>query len=249
MIISIVTLFPEVIEPFLKHSIIGRAQKKNKLIFKFYNPRNHTTDKHKTVDDHPYGGGSGMLLKIEPIVESIEKAEKENDKAHKIYLTPHGQKWSQQLAKTTISAIQNRSPSHLLFLCGHYEGIDWRINSFIDEKISIGNYILSSGESAAMVIIDSLVRLLPGVLSKNEATEIESYMTIKKEELYKITGDKDILELPQESIELLEYPQYTRPEIYKGNKIPKVLLTGNHKEIKKWRLKQSWKLSRDLLIP
>jgi tRNA (guanine37-N1)-methyltransferase len=246
MIFSIVTLFPEVIESFLKHSIIGKAQKKHKVIFKFYNPRDQTEDKHRTVDDRPFGGGSGMLLKIAPIVETIEKAESESGKAHKIYLTPHGSIWTQQLAKTTISLSVKNNNKHMLLLCGHYEGIDWRIDDFIDEKISIGKYILSSGESAAIVFIDSLIRLIPGVLSKKEATEIESFMDIDKEELYKITGDKKVLKLLQKKIKLFEYPQYTRPESYRGKNIPKILLTGNHEEIKKWRLKQSWQLSKRL---
>lgn len=222
MKISILTLFPEVITPFLEHSIIKRAVEKKLVVFHKFNLRAFAYDKHKTVDDRPYGGGTGMLLKIEPLVAAIEHIEKKEGKAYKVLLSPKGKLWTQVFAKR-LSKVQT---SHLLLICGHYEGVDARINEFIDEEISIGKFILSGGEAAAIVVIDSLVRLIPGVLKNENATLEESFM---------IRAGKT---------KLLEYPQYTTPREFRGLKVPSVLLSGDHKKIKEWRMKKAWEETR-----
>lgn len=241
MIVSIFTLFPEVIEPFLNHSIIKRAKNKELVHFNLINWRDLTTDKHHTVDDHPYGGGAGMLLMIEPIIKAIRSTEKKFGPAYKILLSPQGQLWNQEKAKTISRSSKIK---HLILICGHYEGFDERLHQYIDEQISIGKYVLSGGESAAVLIIDSLVRLLPGVLEKNKATQEETFMKIAKLELFRLTQDSAVLKEPEEEISLLEYPQYTKPEIFENQKVPKILLSGNHAEINKWRLVQAWQKTK-----
>ena len=201
-------------------SILGRAQKEKIINISYYNPRDFASDKHKTVDDRPYGGGAGMLLMIEPIELAIKKAKADlSSKAKVVYLSPKGNLFSQNKAKK-LSQAEN-----LILLCGRYEGIDARIeDNLVDEIVSIGDYVLSGGEVPAMVVVDSLVRLLPGVLKKEEATEVES--------LREVT-------LNDKTVRFLEPPQYTRPEDYKGKKVPEILLSGNHAEIEKWRLEKS----------
>lgn len=243
MQITILTLFPQVINSFLNHSIIKRAQQQKKVNFELLSWRDFTTDKHKTVDEHPFGGGAGMLLMVEPIVKALRFAEKKFGPAHKILLSPQGQLWDQKQAKDCVKAKHN----HLLLLCGHYEGFDERILDYIDEQISIGNYVLSGGEAAALVLVDSLVRLIPGVLKKKTAIEEETFMTVTKEELYKLTHDQIILEQSEEKISLLEYPQYTKPELFENKAVPKVLLSGNHQQIQKWRLLQAWQKTKKSL--
>ncbi len=220
--LSILSLFPEVITPFLEHSIIKRSQTKQLVKFRQFNLRDFAVDKHKTVDERPYGGGAGMLLKVEPIVRAIEYIEKTEGKAYKILLSPKGKLWSQTVAEDLIKLPL----SHLLLICGHYEGVDARVEKFVDEQISIGKFILSGGEAAAIVIIDTLVRLIPGVLKKESATLEESFM------------------LKKNNIELLEYPQYTAPREFRGLKVPEVLLSGDHKKIKEWRMKKAWEETR-----
>lgn len=211
MKISVLTLFPHVIEAFIGESIIKRAQEKKLVTLKIFNLRDFTHDSHKTVDDHPFGGGTGMLLKIEPLVEAIEHIEKTEGRAHKILLSPKGNILTQE----SVSSFVPRA-AHVLLLCGHYEGFDARIEHFVDEEISIGKYVLSSGESAALVFIDALVRLIPGVLKKEDATKEESFQTINGEEF-------------------LEYPQYTVPRDFRGHTVPEVLLSGDHKKIEAWK--------------
>lgn len=243
MLITILTLFPQTILPFLESSILKQAQQKKLARFNLINWRDFATDKHKTVDDHPYGGGAGMLLMVEPMVKAIKLAEKKFGPAHKILLSPQGQLWQQAQALRLVQ----KDPKHLLLLCGHYEGCDERILDYVDEQISIGDYVLSGGEAAAMVVVDSLVRLIPGVLKKESATQQETFMQVDKQELFKLTGDKTVLEQSAEKITLLEYPQYTKPEQFEGKAVPKVLLSGNHQEIHKWRLTQAWKKTQSTL--
>lgn len=243
MQISILTLFPEVIAPFLNHSIIKRAQQQKKVNFHLLSWREFAIDKHKTVDEHPFGGGAGMLLMIEPIIKAIRHLEQQLGPAHKILFSPQGQLWDQKQAKACVKATHN----HLLLLCGHYEGFDERILNYIDEQVSIGDYVLSGGETAAMVLIDSLVRLVPNVLKKETATVEETFMQVNKNELYKLTEDKTLLQQPEEKITLLEYPQYTKPEVFEGKAVPKVLLSGNHQEIQKWRLTKAWEKTKKSL--
>jgi len=240
--ISLITLFPDFLTSFLEHSIIKRAQEKERVRIKVINLRNFAEDNYQTVDDRPYGGGAGMILKIDIAHKAIQKAEAEAGLAYKVLLSPQGNLWTQSRAEDFVANLTvKQQPNHLLILCGHYEGYDSRIDHFIDEKISIGHFVLSSGEVAATVMIDSLLRLLPGVLKKDEATKEETFMRINKTILSKELDDPSVLDVSETEIELFEYPQFTRPEEYLGHKVPQVLLSGNHKDIKKWRLSEAWK--------
>ena len=192
------------------HSIIKRAKEKGKLTIDFVNIRNFATDKYKSVDDHPYGGGVGMILRVDIIDSAISKIKYQisNKKTKIILLDPRGQTYTQKKAREYAKL------NHLILIAGHYEGVDERVRGLVDESVSVGDYVLTGGEIPVMVVVDSVVRLLPGVLKKKEATQTESFT---KEGT-------------------LEFPQYTRPEEYKGMKVPSVLLSGNHKKIAKWRL-------------
>lgn len=188
-------------------SILKRTQSTQTVSIEFINIREFATDAYKSVDDHPYGGGVGMVLRVDVIDRALQTL-----KGHKILLDPQGTPYTQKKARE-LSTFE-----HLILVCGHYEGVDERIRALVDEEISIGDYVLTGGEIPAMVIVDSVVRLIPGVLRKEEATLQESF------------------EQP-----VLEYPQYTRPETYKGSSVPDVLLSGNHKAITLWRQEQSLK--------
>jgi tRNA (guanine37-N1)-methyltransferase len=217
MIFNIITIFPEILDSYINESIIKRAIEKKIIKIKMHNLRKWTKDKHKTVDDTPYGGGAGMLLKIEPIYKALKKIhpKKTNKKRKIILLSAGGKKWDQKTAKK-YSKIDE-----ITFICGRYEGVDERVKNFIDEEISIGDYVLTGGELPAMVMIDSITRLLPGVLGNKKSLNEESH----------------------EKAGMVEYPQYTKPAIfkYKKNKktyklkTPNILLSGNHEAIKKWK--------------
>ena len=211
--IDILTLFPEAFSGYLAHSIIGRAAEKQVVDIRLHNIRDFTHDKHNTVDDYPYGGGAGMVMKPDPIFEAVEFVKTENPASdcRIVLLTPQGRLFTQELAGKLIEE------NHIILICGHYEGIDERVAQHLaTDEISIGDYLLSGGEVAAMVIIDCLVRLLPGAIGSSVSLVEESHME-----------------------GLLEYPQYTRPPEYRGWKVPDVLLSGNHKEITDWRRAQS----------
>jgi len=240
--LTLLTLFPEVITPFLNQSILKQAQIKEKIRFNLVNFRKYSTDSHQTVDDHPYGGGAGMLLMLDPLVRAIEKAESQYGAAYKMLLTPQGKTWTQEQAKATIGRHD-----HLLLISGHYEGVDERLLQYVDAQVSIGRFVLSGGEAAALVILDSLVRLIPGVLKKDEATTEETFMEIDKQTLYKYTKDPLVLSQSGETVSLVEYPQYTRPEEYRGQKVPAILLSGDHQKIKHWRVLQSWEKTKKKL--
>lgn len=208
--IDILTLFPPMFKGPFEESIIKRAQEKKLVEIKIHNLRDWAIDKHGTVDDRPYGGGVGMVLMIEPTFKAVEELRTEESKV--ILLTPQGKVFNQKRARRLSKA------DHLILICGHYEGVDERVREqLVDEEISIGDYILTGGELPAMVVVDSIVRLLPGVLKKEEAVREESFAQ---------RG-------------LLEYPQYTRPADFKGWKVPKVLLSGNHQKIQEWREKKA----------
>lgn len=230
MRIDIITLFPKMFEGPFAESIIKRAQEKGFVEIKIHDLRSWAVDKRGTVDDRPYGGGTGMILMIEPIAKAIKELKKSYHISrityHKkvILLTPQGKVFNQKTAQR-LSKLD-----HLILVCGHYEGVDERVRKFVDEEISIGDYILTGGEIPAMVILDSVVRLIPGVLEKPEATELESFSNLKIGKL-KIEN-------------LLEYPQYTRPESFRGLKVPKILLSGNHQKIAEWRQEQALKRTR-----
>ena len=207
---DILTLFPEMFEP-LKHSIIQRAESKNLININLINIRDFSKDKHKKVDDTPYGGGAGMVIRPDVVLDSYNSI-KEKKNAKVIYMSPQGKVLNQQV-------VENLSKEqHLIILCGHYEGIDQRaIDKIVDEEISIGDYVLTGGEIPAMVLIDSVSRYIDGIINK-ESIEEESF-----------------------SNGLLEYPQYTRPEIFENEKVPDVLISGHHKNIEDWRKYQSLK--------
>ena len=205
MKIDVLTLFPEMFKGPFDQSIVKKAQDKKIVQIKIHDLRKWTEDKHKTVDDHPFGGGIGMVLMIKPIYKALKELKTKTSKV--ILLSPQGKVFNQKVAKNFSNE------KHLIFVCGHYEGFDERIRKhLIDEEISIGDYVLTGGELPAMVIIDSITRLIPGVLKNDQATEIESF-----------------------SKQLLEYPQYTRPADFKGWKVPEVLLSGDHKKIAQWQ--------------
>jgi tRNA (guanine37-N1)-methyltransferase len=215
---DILTIFPAAFDSYFNESIIKRAKEKKKIKINIHNIRDNTTDKHKTVDDTPYGGGPGMLMKIEPIYKTLKKIRK-SKKSKIILFTPTGKQLDQKMVNSFAKLDQ------LVMICGHYEGIDSRIDKFIDEKVSIGNYVLTNGNIPAMIMVDSITRLLPGVLHNEES--------FKQDTFY---DDND-----------LEYPQYTKPEVFKYRKdnkvvslkVPSVLVSGNHKLIEEWRKKHT----------
>ena len=199
----------------MKSSMMEKATRKGLAEFDFVNLRDFGLGPHKSVDDTPYGGGDGMLLRCEPVFAAIESVKAKNPDAKVILPTPVGEIWNQKMARD----FAGTSPAHYIILCPHYEGYDERILSIVDHKISLGKYVLTGGELPALIMIDSIVRLIPGVLGGEQSAEIESFSE----------GDN------------LEYPQYTRPEDFRGMKVPEVLLSGNHGEIAKWREKHSGK--------
>jgi tRNA (guanine37-N1)-methyltransferase len=209
---QIITLFPEMFEGVLRSSMLWKAQKDGHAEFSLIHLRDFGLGSRRTVDDTPYGGGDGMLLMIEPLVTAIEFAKKENQSAKVLLMSPSKTIWNQERAATFAA-----SSDDYILVCGRYEGFDARVEAFVDEKISVGQDVLTGGELPAMTVIDSIVRLLPGVLGGEQSAEIESYSE----------GEN------------LEFPQYTRPEKFRDMKVPEVLLSGNHAEIAKWRAEQS----------
>lgn len=212
MKIQIVTLFPEVVEPYLKASMLWKATNNGLAEFSVINLRDFGLGSRKTVDDTPYGGGDGMLLKPEPIVAAIEYAKTIDPEARVLLPTPRGKIFKQSQAKSYADKGQG-----LIIICPRYEGYDERVTNWVDDQICIGNYVLTGGELPAMIIADSVVRLIPGVLGGEKSAEIESF---------------------QEDDENIEFPQYTRPADFRGHKVPDVLLNGHHAEIDKWRKNQ-----------
>ena len=209
MKIDILTLFPSMFENFLTESIISRAIKEKKVVINIHNIRDYSLDKHKRVDDYPIGGGEGMVLMIEPIYRALSALKKENTLT--IMMTPQGTTYNQK------KAYELSKYEHIILLCGHYEGFDERIRSLVDMEISIGDFVLTGGELPSMVITDSIVRLLDGVI------EEESHLN------------------DSFNNNLLDYPVYTKPNDFMGMKVPEVLLSGHHENINKWRLEQSIK--------
>ena len=221
MRIDVLTLFPAMLDGFLSESMLGRAQEAKLLEVKVHNTRDWATDKHRTTDDRPFGGGAGMVMKCEPIVDAIEQLQTPG--CRRIYLTPDGTPF------TSARAEELAKQQHLIFVSGHYEGIDQRIrDTVIDEEISIGDYVLTNGTLAAAVVIDAVARFIPGFLGEEKSLTTESFTR-----------------------NLLDFPNYTRPAVYRGMSVPEVLLQGNHGEIEKWRhaqqLEKTAKIRPDLL--
>ena len=208
MKISVITLFPEMFDKVFNQSMLWKAQDRQLVEFEIIDLRSFGLGPRHQVDDTPYGGGDGMLLKPEPIFAAVEDAKTRNPDAKVVLLTPKGRIWDQARAQELATANQN-----YIFICPHYEGYDERITTIVDYQVSIGKFILTGGEIPTMAVIDSIVRLIPGVLGGETSAEIESFSD----------GDN------------YEYPQYTRPEEFRGMKVPEILLSGNHGEIAKWR--------------
>jgi tRNA (guanine37-N1)-methyltransferase len=212
--IEVLTLFPEMFPPLLEQSIIGQAVRKGLVSFNILNIRDFAHDRHRVCDDVPYGGGPGMVMKPEPIFEAVEQV-KQNPKARLILLSPRGRVYNQE------SARKLAGEEHLAFLCGHYKDIDERVRTLVDRDISLGDFILSGGEPAALAVIDSIVRLLPGAISDPESANQDSFEN-----------------------GLLDHPHYTRPEEFRGMRVPEVLRSGNHEQIRRWRRGQALALTR-----
>lgn len=223
MRIDVLTLFPGMFEGVLGESMLKRAQKKGAVGIGIHNLRDWTSDKHRTADDKPFGGGPGMVMKVEPVylaLKELRKAKggrsKSGGRGKVILLTPQGRRFDQRIAKELAEE------KRLILICGHYEGVDERIREMADDEISIGDYILTCGEVPALVLIDAVVRLLPGVLGDKESLKSESF-----------EGN------------LLEYPQYTRPADFRGMKVPEILVNGDHKKIERWRKDQALKRTKE----
>ncbi|OOE11955.1 tRNA (guanosine(37)-N1)-methyltransferase TrmD [Fictibacillus arsenicus] len=214
MKIDVLSLFPDMFSGVFGQSILKKAQEKSAVQFQVLDFREFSTNKHRNVDDYPYGGGAGMVLTPQPLFDAVETITKEtSEKPRVILLCPQGERFSQRKAE------ELSKEKHLIFLCGHYEGYDERIREhLVTDEISIGDYVLTGGELGAMVVIDAVTRLLPGVLGKEESHLQDSFST-----------------------GLLEHPQYTRPADFRGMKVPDVLMSGNHKNIEEWRKKESLK--------
>lgn len=217
MRIDILTVMPEMIEPFIGCSILKRAQDKGLAEIVVHNLRDYTTNKHRKVDDYPFGGEAGMVMQIQPIDACISELKAQRDYDEVIFTTPDGEQFDQPMANQ-LSLLQN-----IIILCGHYKGVDWRVREhLITKEISIGDYVLTGGELPALVLADSITRMLPGVLASDEAFEEESHYN-----------------------GLLEYPQYTRPYEWHGKTVPDVLLTGHHANITKWRRERSLERTKE----
>lgn len=214
MIIDILTLFPQIFDSPFNESIVARARSRKLVEINTVNIRDFAPDKHQQVDDYPYGGGAGMVMKVDVLSRALGNIKRADSLV--VYLSPQGKKLDQRKAEQLA-----RQP-HIILLCGHYEGIDERVLDLVDEEISIGDYILSGGETAAMVVVDAVTRLIPGVLGDENSARDESFGS-----------------------GLLEYPQYTRPRSFEGKEVPEVLLSGHHEQIRLWRKKLS--LVRTLL--
>ena len=208
---DVLTLFPDILTAYLNESILKRAREKKLLDVRLVNIRDFTSDVHRTVDDYPFGGGAGMVFKPEPIFRAMDHLNEDGEARKVILLSPQGAPFDQGKAESF-----SRETKRLTFICGRYEGIDERVKNLVDEEVSIGDYVMTGGELAALVIIDAVTRLVPGAVGDEKSVEDESF-----------------------SSGLLEYPQYTRPREFRGMKVPDVLLSGNHEEIRQWRRKQA----------
>ena len=223
MRIDVITLFPSLVQQVISCGVVGRAAEQGLLELYCWNPRDYTSDKHRTVDDRPYGGGPGMLMKVQPLQDTIRAIREQNPQARLVYLSPQGTLLKQRKLSSQVAL------GSVILLCGRYEGIDERlIQQEVDEEWSLGDYVISGGELAAMVCIDAMTRLLPGALGDDDSAQQDSF-----------------------SEGLLDYPHYTRPEDYLGDRVPSVLMNGNHRDIVAWREQQAlgrtWQRRPELL--
>ncbi|KPJ58423.1 MAG: tRNA (guanine-N1)-methyltransferase [Deltaproteobacteria bacterium DG_8] len=213
---NVITLFPEMFGDPFKASILNRAQEKGLIKIELHNLRDYCEDKHRVTDDLPYGGGVGMIMKAEPLITAIEAIRSSQPEVRTLLMTPQGKRFEQS------DAVRLARYSSLTLVCGRYEGVDERVRGFVDEEISIGDYILTGGELASMVVTDAIARLIPGVLGDATSLEDESF-----------------------SQPLLESPHYTRPRVFRGMEVPEILLSGNHTEIERWRRQQALKRTKE----
>src|SRR5918992_3290825 len=213
---TVITLFPQMFVSLVGHSILKKAQDKNLIAVRLVDPRDYTVDRHHVTDDYPYGGGQGMVMKPEPLVAAIEDIRAQTPKARALLLSAHGKIFTQKIA------VELAQEKDVVLVCGRYEGVDERVKRFIDEELSVGDFILSGGKPAAIAVIDAVARLIPGVLGNEKSAADESF-----------------------SNGLLEYPQYTRPEEFRGMRVPDVLLSGDHERIKRWRRQMSLRLTAE----
>ena len=222
MRIDFVTLFPEMFPPVLGASVVGRAVQRGLLDWGCVNPRDFTKDKHRKVDDRPYGGGPGMVMMAEPLADAVKSVRKRGSRV--VFMSPQGKTFNDQTARR-LSALKR-----LILVCGHYEGVDERASDLFDEELSIGDYVLTGGELPAMVVADAVARLIPGVLKKDQATDAESF-----------------------AAGVLDFPQYTRPRVWRRKAVPDVLFSGDHRKIAQWRSQAALEATRrkrpDLLHP
>ncbi len=248
MKITVITIFPEMIADAISHSIIGKAQKENKVTINIINLRDFGQGARHTVDDRPFGGGAGMVLKVDCIKKAIDnvKSQMPNVKnvrqGSKVILTsPRGNVYNQKKAK------EYSNLEHMILVCGHYEGVDERVSEYVDEELSVGDFVMTGGEIGAIAIIDSVVRLLPGVLNESSPVD-ESFIEVDVDKLKTAVGTDSLIDKLQENnvkkVSLLEYPQYTRPEKFEGTSVPEILLSGDHQKISNWRLKESWEITK-----
>lgn len=217
MLIETLSVFPEMFEPVMSTSILGRARKAGLFDFKAYNLRDWTHDRHRTVDDEPYGGGQGMLMKVEPIAEAIEAISSEGPKPTVVFFTPCGEPFTQRVAERLLKS------ERLLFVCSRYEGVDERAYAYADERLSIGDYVLTGGELAACIIADSVIRIIPGAIGDEASALTDCFQD-----------------------NLLAPPVYTRPAEFNGWKVPDVLLSGNFARIDRWKEEQAWERTKRL---
>jgi tRNA (guanine37-N1)-methyltransferase len=236
MRITVITLFPQMINSFINESIVKRAQDKKQVEIEIVNLRDFATDNYGSVDDKPYGGGTGMVLRADILSSALKKVK--SDASHVALTSAKGAPYNQK------KALQFATLEHLIIIVGRYEGVDERILSQVQEEVSLGDFVMTGGEITAAAIIDSVTRLLPGVLKQDNATVIESFAEYDVDTLISVCGNHDELSALKEKgikkVKLLEFPQYTRPEEFEGKKVPEVLLSGNHAEIEKWKLRESF---------
>lgn len=241
MKITVLSLFPEVVETVSNVSIVKRAQEKGLVEIEYVNLRDYAIDDHGTVDDRPFGGAAGMVLRIEPIVKALTTLVTSTEKAHVVLTSARGKQFSQEMAENLATK------PHIILVAGHYEAVDERISDYIDEEISIGDYVLTGGELPLCIMIDSVVRLLPGVLKKEQATEEESFSQVSVDEIVGVVGLTQELEALQKAgkthVRLLEYPHYTRPQEFEKKRVPDILTSGDHSKIRKWQIQKAYEIT------
>lgn len=250
MNISVITLFPLVIQPFFTTSIMKRATEAGKVSIKTVDLRDFALDSYGTVDDRPYGGGAGMGLRIEPLYAALKQVDPSH-RAHRVITSPRGAVWNQS------KAVDYAKKKDIVIIAGHYEGFDDRIMPYLDEEVSVGDYVMTGGELAAAAMVDSVVRLLPGVLKKEDAATVESFMRVSVDALTKALDNASEAEYLRKqgmtTVRLLEYPHFTRPQNYEHASVPEVLLSGNPRQLRTWQLREAYRITKarrpDLLGP